>query len=413
MHPTSTPTINVVIDDQGEGVDDDQGDNDKQSAQATGGQSSDSALFTLPAIVFGSFCMLLTMLLMVVVLYQFTTHVSKKSKAKIKWIVKLPALCTFGSSLIGMSCLMIVCVLIQTSTTFDAKRYQMLLIPYTMLVPVYALSKLGVQLFFIARLRQTFDGSVFGVPTRTIVLLLLYMFCLNAAWMFQMLFQWNQHYAFAVVSVAEALFCVCLLYLFTIRLQRLLELQEVTCSRDASSRDTVSAVSSPSSLSAASSMDGTFTFAANLRKKSTLTIHEMNAVRKALSPKQTRLLFVITRCVILSAVAMMTTLAFGVFTSYYVNRHAGVALYVVYGLWFADMAINSVCVYMNFVFADKAYKRVCGCCHKGCQASLEWCTAKKLLSREHGRAEIQLAKVMEKEAKEEQTRTGTDSHFTN
>mmetsp|Transcript_40801 Transcript_40801/g.65521 ORF Transcript_40801/g.65521 Transcript_40801/m.65521 type:complete len:167 (-) Transcript_40801:46-546(-) len=124
-------------------------------------------------------------------------------------------------------------------------------------------------------------------------------------------------------------------------------------------------------------------------------MEEIHHARRTMTMKQTKLLFVITRCVILSAFALITTLSFGLYAFYY--RSERVNIYVLYVLWFLDMMINCICLYMNFVFADKLYKKGCKPCHLGCQAMLGWCTARKIVNST--RADLQLAAVMEAETK--------------
>ena len=105
---------------------------------------------------------------------------------------------------------------------------------------------------------------------------------------------------------------------------------------------------------------------------------DIKSVQKNLSQKQTKLIFVITRCILLSSIALITTLIFGLMAFYYTSF--GLHIFIIYALWSIDMTMNCICLYLNFIFADKLYKKCCRICHGCCQNIFEYCAAKKILN---------------------------------
>mmetsp|Transcript_49427 Transcript_49427/g.82267 ORF Transcript_49427/g.82267 Transcript_49427/m.82267 type:complete len:213 (-) Transcript_49427:40-678(-) len=103
----------------------------------------------------------------------------------------------------------------------------------------------------------------------------------------------------------------------------------------------------------------------------------VRTVQQNMSSRQTRLIFVMTRCTILNLFAFATTIVFGFFAFIYVRY--GTHLYFLYSAWSLDMLINSICLYLSFAFSTKAYSKCCGQCHKRCQNLMTFCAAKRIL----------------------------------
>ena len=118
--------------------------------------------------------------------------------------------------------------------------------------------------------------------------------------------------------------------------------------------------------------------------KSLNSMANIRAVQSTLTKKQSKWIFLITRCILLSGIALITSTAFSLFVFYFVNQGQKMDIFSFYILWTVDMLTNSVCLYLNFTFADKAYKKMCRVCHGGCQGIVEWCTAINIL-RDHAK----------------------------
>merc|ERR1712129_417576 len=72
--------------------------------------------------------------------------------------------------------------------------------------------------------------------------------------------------------------------------------------------------------------------------------------------------------------------AFTLFVFYFVEAEAAaVSVSTLYALWSVDMVINSLCLFLNFIFSDPVYKRLCAPAHAVCQSAIKWVATKKIL----------------------------------
>ena len=103
---------------------------------------------------------------------------------------------------------------------------------------------------------------------------------------------------------------------------------------------------------------------------------DIKSVQSMLSREHIKLIFLITRCILLSTIALCTTVLFGCFAFYHT---LGARISLLYGLWSFDMLMNCICLYLSFTFANKIYNKCCSLCHGGCQNMFEFGTATKML----------------------------------
>merc|ERR1712129_334453 len=80
--------------------------------------------------------------------------------------------------------------------------------------------------------------------------------------------------------------------------------------------------------------------------------------------------------------ALFTSSAFSLFVTYDIafgqdqhNAH----IFLFYILWTMDMAINSICLYLNFKFSDGVYKKCCQLCHGQCENLMQFRAAKNII----------------------------------
>merc|ERR1712187_159702 len=93
-------------------------------------------------------------------------------------------------------------------------------------------------------------------------------------------------------------------------------------------------------------------------KMSASSITSAAEMQQTLTETQNKLIYVITRSIVLSFIAMATTILFSVYAFFYVSFGTD-GLFALYILWTLDMATNSVCVYLNFKHSKASYDRYC------------------------------------------------------
>ena len=89
---------------------------------------------------------------------------------------------------------------------------------------------------------------------------------------------------------------------------------------------------------------------------------DVKSIQNILSQRHKQLIFVIRRCIVLSTFALFSTVLFRGFVFCYDEIATHIS--IVYGLWALDMMMNCCCLFLNFICADKLYKRCYGICDK-------------------------------------------------
>ena len=105
--------------------------------------------------------------------------------------------------------------------------------------------------------------------------------------------------------------------------------------------------------------------------KTTITM-----IKDNMNSRQDKLLFLITRSLILSLIALITTNILVLFIYIFNNYiNINIPFYWIYVLWSLDMAINSLCLFLNFSFTTDIYKLFCNKFHNCCQNCIKTCAA--------------------------------------
>ena len=298
-------------------------------------------------------------------------------------------------------------------------------------------------MFLLMRLHVSFNRahSLFKVPLSVIISLLIFMIVTAIAWIFGLIWRGqiqsdltntdSKVYAFILSS--ECIITIILTYLFVSRLTKLIMQHKTAMKHEVShivSCHNISGSYNGSPLSGLSpahvpqfsedptitsqnpnepqlvkdhsmkprhalqesggSVDMTFAsdFINHVRQE---TIHKVSEtfnvkyIKNQISKERHRkLIFVITRLLVLSLFAMLTTNMFVLFifivNNLLTNVDSKISIYWLYIVWSIDMLINSLCLYLNFYFTTYSYKVCCMLCHNSCQYFVQHCIAKRIYS---------------------------------
>eukprot|EP01083_Nonionella_stella_P153733 494296_1 len=397
-HPTQTPTIRPTQ------THTDSPTFNSQTAQAD--QTSDElntnpqhvhAPFVSPSLPVHAICLLISLALCIASVYHLWFKKHALNKKQIVWTVKMFVFLTFTSNIIGIVCIMMVSIIMSTNAWTTESR-NMALVPYYGISIAYCCGKFSLECFFLFRVYTAFRKStVYALSTTLCVVLICCMFIVSFMWCFMFL-DFGLHRVdvpysmFILVSMLEVLLIVVLLYLFLKRLSGLILRHSLTpVSEPTSTTRKPSAASTD--VKTASPHRSTMALPSHVLKPSiseapsstprkrtaTLEVTE-SEMQSHLSSKQTKWIFLITRCLLLSSIALITTILFGFFAFYSSQFHT-IDIFVVYALWSVDMTTNSVCLYLNFIFADTVYNKSCHLCHRLCQKIVEYVAVKKMFKK--------------------------------
>eukprot|EP01083_Nonionella_stella_P198575 728965_1 len=369
-------------------------------------------------------CFVITFCLFCASLYHLLGKKPDQSKRSIVWTVKVFVLLTFMSNMIGIACIMIVSMMISTNTgnKWTQHTYEMTLIPYYVISVAYSFGKFNLECFFLFRVYTAFRNSTYALSQGVCVSLVVCMLIVSSVWCYMFVGDvYNDqgpYYVYVLVSLLEMCLIVVLLYLFLKRLSELILRHKLDPTHRPSTDSQMSKVSStPSAVSpsvddsrkqsipmpSTTATDGNghvpMPSASPMPMSSpkpsrSLSSHlstvtestppstsvDVKSFQSQLSRKQTKWIFLMTRCILLSSVALVTTIGFG-FLAFYWAQFNTVHIFLVYALWSIDMTTNSVCLYLNFIFANGLYDKACHVCHGLCQNMVERAAAKKMLSR--------------------------------
>mmetsp|Transcript_48107 Transcript_48107/g.79743 ORF Transcript_48107/g.79743 Transcript_48107/m.79743 type:complete len:712 (+) Transcript_48107:1-2136(+) len=422
LHPTFVPSVATtqserIINSDAQGSESSNEDTANNSAQSRVNSVSADAM---PGIPVHAICLLIVVVVFGCTMYEFIKK-SKSSKKDIRWSLKIPVIISFLANIVGIACIVILSTIMITAERWDITTYERVLVPYKFASIAYIVSKMGLETFFILRAYQGFKKSAFAVSKFTLFVLFAWMLIVAGVWFFFLPAVVNVEVIFdesyyVILSAMDAVFMVCLLLIFTKKLNELVLLHRTQTMADLSTmmeiddgksqpsthgQNESQATADPTQKNTLSLNDNTSTSDASIARPSTTQISAstdlgelrndaivnlgrpstlVDAVQKSLTSRQTRWIFVITRCIILNCVAFCTTIVFGFLAFYYLRNAA--PLYVLYSSWSVDMLINSVCLYLNFAFSTPLYNRLCVCCHRQCQRLMEYCAARQIL-REH------------------------------
>eukprot|EP01083_Nonionella_stella_P154272 496866_1 len=314
---------------------------------------------------------------------------NKHTSIDIVTSIKVPVLLAFLCNIGGIGCCCYISYVLNTADAYDRQTYERLEAAYYPLIGVYCLGKFCLETFFLMRVQMAFKDSTFELHRSTVIVLSVWMLCVSGFWCYlfaaddQSIFGAN-FALFLVLEGVEASLIITLLYLFIVRLYRLI-LQQRSDAHAVEAKHGVVPSSSVTCTASRSQSNHADVSTSNITIHKVVTQNNTNkswrkpVKRVKFTPTQTNLIFVITRCILLSAMSLFTTAGFTLFVFYFVKWRA-VNMLVLYALWSVDMATNCICLFLNFRFADGIYKKSCGVCHSGCQKAMEYRTAKTMMN---------------------------------
>jgi len=256
------------------------------------------------------------------------------------------------------------------------------------LTVAYAIGKVFMEIFFIIRLYTSFKGSSFELSNHTLTESAILIIAISVLWCYTWLSHTDYIYIQWIALSAEIFLTCWLLILFVSKLSKLILMQKTdkqqsiemsttksmpTVSRfnsnQSASSPTLSPLTCPSTdykasidLMAGDTDDESRASKPTVAKKVTIT--SAAEMQSMLSETQQKLIYVITRSIVLSSIAMITTILFSVYAFFYVSSGMN-GLFILYILWTLDMTANSICIFLNFKHSKSSYERYCGICH-GC-----------------------------------------------
>mmetsp|Transcript_16900 Transcript_16900/g.26245 ORF Transcript_16900/g.26245 Transcript_16900/m.26245 type:complete len:462 (-) Transcript_16900:94-1479(-) len=400
--PSSAPTL-LIYDDDEQGI---ASDENVDHSASPGNEAARNAMKLIRAQVMPSMpvhviCLLLVLLFFFLLLHNLFGRTNSAKKAgrkpvqKIQKSVKITVIVTFIANLIGITSMLAMTTIMVTAEQWDLGTFKKSTVAYSFVSVGYIVGKASMEMFYIFRVYNAFRDSALAMSTCTVACLLFFLTIIALIWLFSLVIdqrQWtvfDRDYDYLILSSLDTVLVSVLLTLFVKKLNSLVLMQKSECIAEAST------VASQSSMSRQPTITQPTITPATKTQPTMPSIHHMrdttevemyrvvkravtvDSVQRSLNQRQTRVITVMTRCIVLNVVAFVTTIMFGFFAFYYVRY--GTHLYFLYSAWSLDMLINSTCLYLNFVFAGDLYSKCCGCCHSRCQKLMEYCAAKQIL----------------------------------
>ena len=359
-------------------------DNIEPKMQAT----SNTVLFCLPAIPVLSVCLAVMLLLFMGTMYFM--FIKNDSKSKIALHIKLPVMLCFISNLVAVSCCIIVTI-IMSRGAWNLERLTMTIAPFYIAAVAYSFGKFNLEISFVLRVYTVFKGSTFELSKCTVIMLFCSILLVSIFWC--LLFISNPtedsfhipYYSYLIATGCEVIVIITILCLFAQRLAKLFLMQthekSIQISTNKSTESATKEVDTDT-VSGEKDVQSKRIRVLSLTGDPRFTRKDVKSVQNDMSEKQTKFILVITRCILLSSIALLTTILFGFIAFYgpYILPHIFYQnVFIIYILWSMDMLMNCICLYLNFIFADKIYNKVCGLCHGYCQNMFEFCAARTIL----------------------------------
>eukprot|EP01083_Nonionella_stella_P055676 146746_1 len=370
-------------------------------------------IYALPAIPMASICFTIVLIILLSLIYFM--YFDEDGKSQMTSALKLFVIASIGCNLFGIVCIMIVTVMMQMMI-WNEDTYQMALLPYYGSCIGYVGGKFCLESFFLLRVYTSFQGSVFAMSKRKCVLLFIWMSSISLLWFITFIMDDDRMYfGYVLIWAFECVFIITLLCVFGSGLQRLLaqtvksSLQRIkapqpagpapsnsvitTDTRDSPSPDRSNTLSVPSSTSSSRvsctvSVESVPDVSA-LQFISTPSVRgwryvcckmreHVRSTKSSISSERLSLIHLMTRCVLLSSVSLITTAVFGIFLSMQTSIDIQ-SIYILYTIWCIDIAINSCCLFLNFRFTNVFYQKCCSLCHRSCQNMLEYMSASHIV----------------------------------
>eukprot|EP01083_Nonionella_stella_P096245 270488_1 len=352
-------------------------------------------LVVLPAIPIETIAFLMIIVLFITTLYHF--YLSADKRSKIPSAIMIPVLLAFVFNITGIIGIGMVSIIMHTSTTWNTSAFEQALVYYFMTFVSYSCGKFCLETFFINRLNNVFGETAFALskPVTTVLFLCMVLLLCMSCYMFSVdeasILGVHHSIIFIIYGAMESCLVLTLLWLFVKRLGRLILQRKTETQRNIEMSSTQTTTKSLPQQSAQSdtstqpkiirvSSNNEAIIAGSPPPPAACKMDGDGAKAKVtLTRDQSRLIFLITRCILLSTISLATTIIFTLYLFWYMDNGNGVPIYVLYSLWTIDMWINSVCLYLNFSFANRVYDKYCNRCHKGCQNVMEHCTVRRII----------------------------------
>jgi len=340
----------------------------------------------MPAIPVTVLCLLAVLIIFCLLLYKIVQRGKDKDHNPLKKLVKVTVIVVFVCNMFGIVSLLAMTILMVTAEQWDETTWNQSRAAIYCVSAGYILGKAALETFFISRVRDAFQESVLALSKCTYYCLFFVLSVITLMWLLLLIVVdytnsdfLNADYNYLVLGVADAVFVTALLVLFVKKLNALVIMQKTELSLEMSSRQFSSRqLSSQTAVSADETNAEADTTDVKMHHMMTVPrAITVDDVQQTINARQTKLIYVITRCIVLNSTAFVTTVLFGFLAFYYVQD--GTNVYFLYSGWSLDMLVNSICLFLNFAFAGDMYSKCCGCCHKRCQNLMEYCTAKQIL----------------------------------
>eukprot|EP01084_Bolivina_argentea_P207414 353881_1 len=221
----------------------------------------------------------------------------------------------------------------------------------------YSFGKLSLELFYVFRVYKAFKYSVFALSKLLLIILICSLIIISFMWCFLFIIstinnlKWLAsvvpHYLYLIISVAESLMVLCLLYIFSSRLSELLLRYRSSAKSGSKTRSddtTVSsgklpakvihpAASSGNNLHASAAesttnatsitprTSATFSNYPSTQSSQSISKRQQNVptikdMQISITDRQSKWIFLITRCILLSSISLITTIIFIIFAFY-------------------------------------------------------------------------------------------------
>jgi len=327
----------------------------------------------MPSVPVTVICMFFVLILFLSLIrnFFFPNKAAQDANSSISWPIRVTTMTTFIANLTALVSLLAMSMMMITTDAWDLDMFVKVFLPYSFVSVGYIVGKASLETFFILRVYKAFADSAFALSKCTVVVLCVVLSLIAFVWLFLLVIdqrEWeniDRDYDYLILSSLDAVFVTVLLVMFSKRLNALVLMQK----SDAMLMMTEMPSQQIQSAHDPDNDDDEEDPVVPQPSRS----QTIAAVQSQLTSSQTKIIFVITRCIILNIVAFLTTIIFGFFAFYYVRY--GAHLYILYSLWSLDMSINLLCLYLNFVFASKWYRRCCFCFHRRAQRWVEYRTA--------------------------------------
>ena len=318
-----------------------------------------------PAILIEGICLFIVLILFVFSLYFFGVFGNKlEEDRQITPLVKIPVILSLFFNLFGIICAMMISIIMETAD-WNEDNYVKALVFYICLAVSFSLGKVFLETFFLFRVYHSFKGSTYALSKHVLYECFVLIAVVSFLWCYTWLSSVSMVYISWIALSLEVSLMMIFLFVFVNRLSGLILMQKtdqqasIEMSSTAASGSLSPSVVSITDDSRKGSVVNDDDDATDIGGKS----DSVKAVRSTFSDVQKRLMYLITRTIVLSSIALITTILFSLYAFFYVKFGDDDHL-IFYILWTLEMTTNSICLFLSFNFSNDSYKRyVCYVLH--------------------------------------------------